>query len=61
MKKIIAIVMSLVLFAGVAMLAGCGKKEEKKTLILATSADFPPYEFLGDDGAYEGIDIEVTC
>lgn len=60
MKKIIAIVMSLVLFAGVAMLAGCGKKEEKKTLILATSADFPPYEFVGDDGAYAGIDIEVS-
>lgn len=60
MKKIIAIVMSLVLFAGVAILAGCGKKEEKKTLILATSADFPPYEFVGDDGAYAGIDIEVS-
>ena len=61
MKKIIAIVMSLVLLAGVAMLAGCGsKKEEKKTLILATSADFPPYEFVGNDGAYAGIDIEVS-
>ncbi len=30
MKKITAIVMTLVLLAGVAMLAGCGSKEEKK-------------------------------
>ncbi len=30
MKKIIAIVMSVVLVAGVAMLAGCGKKEDVK-------------------------------
>lgn len=30
MKKIIAIVMSVVLIAGVAMLAGCGKKEDVK-------------------------------
>lgn len=61
MKKITAIVMSLVLLASVAMLAGCGSKEtEKKTLTLATSADFPPYEFVGDDGNYAGIDIEVS-
>lgn len=62
MKKFIAIVMSLVLVAGVFMLAGCGsdKDSEKKTLTLATSADFPPYEFVGDDGEYAGIDIEVS-
>lgn len=65
MKKILAIVMSLALVAGVFMLAGCGsdkdaENNEKKTLTLATSADFPPYEYVGDDGEYAGIDIEVS-
>lgn len=65
MKKFIAIVMSLVLMVGVFMLAGCGSDKdaegtEKKTLTLATSADFPPYEFVGDDGEFAGIDIEVS-
>ena len=30
------------------------------TLTLATSADFPPYEYLGDSGDFEGIDIEIA-
>lgn len=32
---------------------------EKKTLTLATSADFPPYEYMEGD-QYKGIDIEVA-
>ena len=60
MKKIISLVMVAVLALGVMSFAGCGSKEEKKTLRLATSADFPPYEFTNDDGSYAGIDIEVA-
>ena len=37
----------------------CGKKDEKK-LTLATSADFPPYEFLRNDEIV-GIDIEIAA
>lgn len=56
MKKILAFALAaLMLFA----LSACGKKETK-TLTLATSADFPPYEYVDDNGQYAGIDIEVA-
>ena len=29
-------------------------------LYMATSADFPPYEMIADDGSYIGIDVEVA-
>lgn len=61
MKKIISLVMVAALCLGVLSFAGCASKtEEKKTLTLATSADFPPYEYVGDDGAFAGIDVEVA-
>ncbi len=60
MKKIIALVMALVLTAGIFTLAGCGsKKEEKTTLIMATHATFPPYEFKEGDN-FAGIDVEIA-
>ena len=60
MKKFTKI-MALVLAAAFvfACFAGCSAKEED-TLTLATSADFPPYESIGDDGSYVGIDIEIA-
>ncbi len=33
---------------------------ESGKLIVSTNAEFPPYEFMADDGSYEGIDIEVA-
>lgn len=60
MKKILALVMAVILVAGIFTLAGCGKKDDEGAkLILATSADFPPYEYIeGSD--YAGIDIEIA-
>lgn len=55
-KKILAAVLAAVVVA--ACFAGCSKEE--KTLTLATSADFPPYEYVGDNGEYAGIDIEIA-
>lgn len=60
MKKILALGLAALMIFG---LAACGQKQdtaEKKTLTMATSADFPPYEFVGDDGAYTGIDVEIA-
>ena len=50
MKKLIAGLLSLCMLGS---LAACDKdkKEDKETLIMATNATFPPYEF------YEGKDI----
>ena len=58
MKKVV----SLVLVAACALsLAACGsKEEEKETLVMATNAEFPPYEYYeGDD--IVGIDAEIAA
>lgn len=56
MKKIL----SLVLCAGlcVTALAGCGSKTDDNVITMATSADFPPYEFYENDEIV-GIDIDI--
>ena len=72
MKKIIALVLALVM---VLALCACGAKEEAApaapaadeaaaTLILGTSADYAPFEFMYPDEngemVYGGIDVSVV-
>lgn len=59
MKKVVSLLMVLALVLGVCSLAGCGKKEETKKLVMATNASFPPYEYKdGED--FAGIDVEIA-
>ncbi len=61
-KRLIAVVLAAILV--VAVFVGCSAKGGEETtgekLVLATSADFPPYESIGDNGEYVGIDIEIA-
>ena len=62
MKKVTAIALALLM---VLSLAACGSaSSESKTLIMATSADYPPYEFIvlndKNEQQYVGIDISVS-
>ena len=64
MKKILALVLALVL---VLSFAACASKNdagfttvEEGKLHMSTNAAFPPYEMITDDGAFEGIDVEVA-
>lgn len=67
MKKGLALVLAMVLCA--AALTACGNKEtsgnvdrvtlEEGKLIAGTNAAFPPFEYLGDDGAPDGFDIAL--
>ncbi len=64
MKKIIAILLSVVLFA--TCFAACGEKKvtvddikKKGELVIATSPDFPPFESLSESGEVEGIEIDI--
>jgi len=64
MKKVISLILAALLCLA---LIGCGSASsggEKKTIVLGTSADYPPFEFivLDDKGAQQfvGIDISVA-
>ncbi len=65
-KKALALVLSLAVIA--CCFVGCGNKDSeggsaaagKEKLVMATNANFPPYEFKGDDEQYAGIDIEIA-
>lgn len=54
-KKLVSAMLIMVL--AMAMLSGCGKKQDK--LVMATNAAFPPYEYVeGED--FKGIDVEIA-
>lgn len=72
MKKIISLVLVVVLAVSMlALFAACGTKEEttkvteqatdaaKETLVMATNASFPPYEYK-DGNSFAGIDVEIA-
>ncbi|MGI5840379.1 MAG: ABC transporter substrate-binding protein [bacterium] len=55
------------LVLAITVLAGCGGTEktaletikEKGVMTVGTSADYPPFEFVDEDGNYAGFDIEL--
>lgn len=57
MKKIISLILSAV--AVCACLGGCGAKQEDNVLVMATNANFPPYEYHEGDKIV-GIDAEIA-
>ena len=36
-----------------------GQIKQRKTLVVGTSADYPPYESVGPDGAFVGLDMDI--
>ncbi|MBQ6823149.1 MAG: transporter substrate-binding domain-containing protein [Clostridia bacterium] len=58
MKKILCLVLALMMV--VTCLAGCGSKKDDSKLVMATNAEFPPYEFM-QDGKVVGIDAEIAA
>ena len=58
-KSICCIALALVMaLSTVGLFASCAK-EKKKTLVMATNATFPPYEYK-DGAAFAGIDVELA-
>lgn len=53
MKKTIALVLSL-------MMLLCAVPAMADTLVMATNASFPPYEYVDEAGAFAGIDVEIA-
>ena len=58
MKKLIAVLLVVVMIAGI--LAGCGAKKSGGTLTMGTNAEFPPYEYYEGDKIV-GIDAEIAA
>jgi len=62
MKKVFALVLALAMT--VCLLAGCGSKGvgtvEEGVLIMATNAEFPPYEYI-ENNEVVGIDVEIAA
>jgi len=68
MKKVLSLILAVVMALSMLVLfAGCGEKapteepktEEKATLVMATNAEFPPYEYIENDTII-GIDAEIA-
>ena len=66
MKKVYFVIAVLLLMVGA--LAGCAQQEtasvldkiqEEGVVVVGTSADYPPYEYVDESGAYTGFDIEL--
>ncbi len=56
--KLTKIISGILASAMVLAFAGCGQKE-KTTLVMATNAEFPPYEYREGDSIV-GIDVEIA-
>ena len=61
-KKVLAVVLAVLMAC--AVFAACSKNtdngnEKKGTLVMATNATFPPYEYKDGD-SFAGIDVEIA-
>lgn len=59
MKKIISLILAVAMLFAVCAMVGCGKKDDD-TLVMATNAAFPPYEYYEADKII-GIDAEIAA
>ena len=60
MKKIMKkMFVGVVAVMGLFALTACGGNNDR-TLTMATSADFPPFEFINNAGEYDGFDIHMA-
>jgi arginine/lysine/histidine transporter system substrate-binding protein len=57
MKRRSLILVSLLLVAAVLSVTGCQPTDTK--LVVGTSADYEPFEYVAEDGSYTGFDIEL--
>ncbi|MDR2889168.1 MAG: basic amino acid ABC transporter substrate-binding protein [Lachnospiraceae bacterium] len=57
MKKMLVTLLSVVLC--VSFLTACGDSGAGDVLTVGTNAEFPPFEYLGDDGQPDGFDVAL--
>lgn len=57
MKKLVSVLLVAALMASV--LVACGSDSNENVLRVGTNAEFPPFEYVGDDGQPDGFDIAL--
>ena len=57
MKKIVSVLLIAALM--VSVLVGCGSDKKEGVLRVGTNAEFPPFEYIGDDGQPDGFDVAL--
>ena len=57
MKKLVSVLLVAMLMASV--LVGCGNDSDDNVLRVGTNAEFPPFEYVGEDGEPDGFDIAL--
>ena len=57
MKKLVSVLLVAMLM--VSVLVGCGSGKDENVLRVGTNAEFPPFEYVGDDGEPDGFDIAL--
>ncbi len=61
MKKILSLILALTTILGMCgLFSGCGEDKDENTLVMATNAAFPPYEYY-DGKKIVGIDAEIAA
>lgn len=59
MKKVIAMLVATVLCLTALTACGSEKASGDNVLVVGTNAEFPPFEYIGDDGEPDGFDIAL--
>ncbi len=59
MKKILSAISAAALLIASSSLCGCSSKNSDE-LVMATNAEFPPFEYIDEQGEYAGIDVEIA-
>ena len=59
MKKLIAVLLAAVLCLAAFTACGSESASGDNVLVVGTNAEFPPFEYIGDDGEPDGFDIAL--
>lgn len=59
MKKLLAVILAAVLCLSVLTACGDESGSGREVLTVGTNAEFPPFEYIGDDGEPDGFDIAL--
>jgi len=58
MTRVLTIVLAMAM--ALTVFSACADNDGSQTLVMATNAEFPPFEFVNDAGEYDGFDVHLA-